>query len=188
MIPAVLDRRVVRPWVPVVLTLVACSVGDGTENASSFGMSTTPVTMSSSASTASATDVEDDDASGSSETATSGAGESTTTTSSATSTATSDPTSGVGTGVDTGTEQPEDGMYSACVDVTDCIGLTTCESGFCTKMCMDVSECDPAPGGTAAPACFMFGLNMLCALDCSGGETCPTPMQCTPVTNGSVCA
>jgi hypothetical protein len=91
---------------------------------------------------------------------------------------------------DTGTgQQPADGMYSACDDAADCFGLEFCETGFCTSECTNAAvDCDPSPGGTALPTCFMFGLESLCALDCSGGSTCPTPMQCTPVTTGSVCS
>jgi hypothetical protein len=73
--------------------------------------------------------------------------------------------------------------------VTDCVGLTNCQSGFCTRACVDpTTDCEPSPGGTAAPACVMFETQMLCALPCDGGETCPTPMACTSVTGGSVCA
>ena len=187
MMHAVLDALRVRPmWVLVLLA--ACTVGDGSENASSFGtasMTAASTTMSSSSATSSAT-TEDDDTE-SSDPMTSDA-DSTTEAPEASGTATSSG-SGEATSADTATEQPPDGMYSACEQVTDCVGLTNCQSGFCTRACVDPTmDCDPAPGGTATPACVMFETQTLCALPCDGGETCPTPMACTAVTGGSVCA
>jgi hypothetical protein len=51
---------------------------------------------------------------------------------------------------DTGTgQQPDAGMYSACDNATDCVGLDACEAGFCTTACTNAAvDCDPSPGGT----------------------------------------
>ncbi len=186
MIRAVVTACGVRPLtVATALALTACTVGDGSDNASSFGMTSTPATVSSTASTASATEVEDDD-SGSADTMSSGEPDTTSDATSSPTSGTSEPTSSSPTSADTGTEQPEDGMYSPCVSAVDCIGLTACEQGFCTRSCMDTSVCDPTPGGTAAPTCFMFDTGLKCALSCNSG-TCPTPMQCTALATGSVC-
>jgi hypothetical protein len=99
--------------------------------------------------------------------------------------------------------QPADGMYSDCVDASACIGLGTCITfldalnmpmdGFCTNIgCTDPStDCDPSPGGTALPLCVMIDLagnpDAVCALDCSGGATCPGGMTCRELDQTSVC-
>lgn len=100
-------------------------------------------------------------------------------------------------------QQPDDGMYSACVSVVDCIGLTTCltatdTSGspiepFCTAGSCNspLAQCDPTPGGTAVPICLPVDLggtmDTVCALDCSVGE-CPAGMQCRVLAEGSICS
>lgn len=101
--------------------------------------------------------------------------------------------------------QPKTGQYSACVEPTDCgfaphICISIDDafgeqlSGFCTEIgCLDpVADCDPNPGGTAVPVCIPAPLKGLfetsCALDCSGGGTCPAPMQCfTDLDTGPIC-
>jgi hypothetical protein len=87
--------------------------------------------------------------------------------------------------------QPADGMYSSCTmanntctmaPVTICVYTDT--DGFCTAdgCANPAQDCDPAPGGTATPMCLSAPPYSFCALDCSGGESCPTPMVCTGVT------
>ena len=113
-------------------------------------------------------------------------------------------------GTDTGTaetgevpiEQPANGMYSACLQASTCVGLTTCFTvtegndvvdGFCTRApCIDpTTDCDPSPGGTSVPICFDMLVGgsptMGCALDCSGGKTCPGGMQCYSLASGQIC-
>ncbi|MBC8073233.1 MAG: hypothetical protein IAG13_33230 [Deltaproteobacteria bacterium] len=105
-----------------------------------------------------------------------------------------DPSGESSGGVD---EQPADGMYSACESAIDCVGLQGCLAvmptvGFCTNgSCVDVNTCDASPGGTATPACVAATLNaaatQVCALDCSGGKTCPGGMECLPLDAAMVC-
>lgn len=94
-------------------------------------------------------------------------------------------------------EQPEDGMYSACAGVGECIGLTNCvmagATGFCTNAgCADaVADCQPNPGATstATPACVDNGAGLqVCALSCSLGEVCPGGMDCVGLGATMVCA
>jgi hypothetical protein len=107
-------------------------------------------------------------------------------------------TSAASTAEDTGaSEQPDDGMYSHCTDVMDCFSQNTCVvvepgDGFCsTYPCADAASCDASPGGTAAPICAEVtvptGMSTACALDCSGGETCPGGMICAALGTGMVC-
>ncbi len=91
--------------------------------------------------------------------------------------------------------QPGMGMYSPCTVPQDCgfspdlcMTITDLQgvvlAGFCSRTpCADpVADCDPSPGGTAVPTCVPVTLdgmaNTACALDCSGGATCPAPMEC----------
>ena len=94
--------------------------------------------------------------------------------------------------------QPDDGMYSDCQLINDCVGLTTCvlatdTDGFCSRNgCTDpVADCDPSPGGTATVACIEYAVQIVpedvCALDCSGGATCPGGMSCQDVQGNLVC-
>ena len=107
-----------------------------------------------------------------------------------------DPTAGGG-------GQPATGQYSHCLDAAECMGVNLCiqiqmdmmvVDGFCTSYpCANAAvDCDPSPGGTATPICMPVNVNMMdtnaCALDCSGGKTCPTGMECLALTSGSVCA
>jgi hypothetical protein len=94
-------------------------------------------------------------------------------------------------------EQPEDGMYSECAGVGECIGLTTCvlvgATGFCSNAgCVDaVMDCVPNPSGTstAVPLCVDNGAGLqVCALSCSMGQTCPGGMACMPLGPTMVCA
>jgi len=99
-----------------------------------------------------------------------------------------------GGGVD---EQPADGMYSECDSAIDCFGVQGCVAvmpnvGFCTNGgCADAASCDASPGGTATPACVAALLNgtdqQVCALDCSGGKTCPGGMECAALDAAMVC-
>jgi hypothetical protein len=102
--------------------------------------------------------------------------------------------------------QPADGMYSSCVMPEDCgFSPTLCITiqdammnplaGFCSETgCMNGgTNCDASPGGTATPMCMPVTVNNMadqaCALDCSGGKTCPAPMVCRPLQGGlMVCA
>jgi len=99
--------------------------------------------------------------------------------------------------------QPAEGMYAACTVPADCVGVTLCVTivdpmqvplgGFCTSpACTNAAvDCDAAPGGTATPMCLPLTVNDMpdaaCALDCSGGKTCPAGMECLDVTGGSIC-
>ena len=108
----------------------------------------------------------------------------------------SDGGSGGSTGAPPMNEQPEDGMYSECAGVGECIGLTTCvmvgATGFCSDAgCVDpVTDCAPNPSVTStAPAlCVDNGTGLqVCALSCSGGQTCPGGMECMPLGPTMVC-
>ena len=98
-------------------------------------------------------------------------------------------------------EQPEDGMYSSCDSIVDCIGLTACltatDTGgqpidpFCTAgACKSpLAQCDPTPGGTAVPICLLTASEeTVCALDCSQGQECPDGMDCRTLAGGSICS
>jgi hypothetical protein len=94
-------------------------------------------------------------------------------------------------------EQPDDGMYSACAGVGECIGLTTCvlagATGFCSNAgCADaVADCLPNPSATstASPACVDNGAGLqVCALSCAVGQTCPGGMDCVALGATMVCA
>jgi hypothetical protein len=101
------------------------------------------------------------------------------------------------TGVAPVDEQPDNGMYSECTGVGDCIGLTTCvlvgATGFCSNAgCANpVADCDLNPGATStAPAqCVDNGAGLqVCALSCALGQTCPGGMACMPLGATMVCA
>lgn len=109
-----------------------------------------------------------------------------------------------GSSGDEESEQPEDGMYSACASPVDCIGFTTCltatDTGgqpidpFCTDgACSSpLADCQPTPGGTAVPICLEVEIggvmDSVCALDCSQGQECPAGMDCRTLTGGSICS
>lgn len=108
-----------------------------------------------------------------------------------------------GAGADPGA-QPAEGMYSACAQPSDCVGVNLCVTivdpmmaplgGFCTAPgCANAAaDCVATPGGTATPMCLPLTVNDMpdsaCALDCAGGKTCPTGMDCLAITGGSICA
>ena len=102
--------------------------------------------------------------------------------------------------------QPQDGMYSPCTTPQEC-GFTPIlcitiqdmmgnpQDGFCsqTGCASPAVDCAVSPGGTATPTCVPVTIDgaaeQACALDCSGGKTCPPPMTCYDVTSlGMVCA
>lgn len=99
--------------------------------------------------------------------------------------------------------QPAEGMYSTCAMPTDCVGVTLCVTivdpmqvplgGFCTAPgCANAAvDCIASPGGTATPMCLPLTVNDMpdaaCALDCTGGNTCPSGMECLDVTGASIC-
>jgi hypothetical protein len=85
------------------------------------------------------------------------------------------------------------GAYEPCPDGNCTTG--TCLNGdppndnksFCAPNCSpagDPSGCPPPPSGDAPPMCIDVGdeqggnVQSFCALDCSGGQTCPTGMTC----------
>ncbi|MBK8236087.1 MAG: hypothetical protein KBB21_37305 [Nannocystaceae bacterium] len=102
--------------------------------------------------------------------------------------------------------QPQDGMYSPCTTPQEC-GFTPIlcitiqdmmgnpQDGFCSQTgCNSPAvDCAVSPGGTATPMCVPVTIDgaaeQACALDCSGGKTCPPPMTCYDVMSlGMVCA
>lgn len=136
----------------------------------------------------------------------SGAGDSSSETSTGT---TGSPTTSSSTGAaetgepDPGT-QPAEGLYADCISddqcgpspglcftFTDMDGNTT--DGFCSRSeCTNAAvDCVPTPGATALPACVPRTVNDMpnsaCALDCSGGATCPSGMTCQALDFGSIC-
>ncbi len=96
------------------------------------------------------------------------------------------------------------GLYDHCLQPEDCgPGTTACLqivdmammpiAGFCThEGCSDpAADCAPPTSGTAQPYCLpvMIG-NMqdaVCALDCSGGQSCPDGTVCIQLQAGWVC-
>jgi hypothetical protein len=94
-------------------------------------------------------------------------------------------------------EQPASGMYSHCVAVNECVGLSACvttaaDDGFCTRACENPAlDCDPSPGGNAPPVCALIigspATTSGCALDCSLGQMCPGGMLCATVQGVQVC-
>lgn len=187
-----LSRTPSHSWV-IALALVACTV-DSEDGQTGFGpSSTTPTSFTTTmpATTVDPTASTTDDVSTSADddggTTTAGSGDDDGGSSSA---------SGAGT---TGgaIEQPDSGMYSHCTSAAQCVGLNICvvvavDDGYCsTTPCTDASSCDPSPGGTALPACVdvMVGMAMstACALDCSGGKTCPGGMICSALGAAMVC-
>lgn len=97
-----------------------------------------------------------------------------------------------------------DGAYAPCPGGT-CLDGEACLSGegpnegksYCAQTCSpagDPGNCPDAPDGDAMPICIdvndgMGGGNTsYCALDCSGGETCPAGLSCVDETdaNGAI--
>ncbi len=94
--------------------------------------------------------------------------------------------------------QPRDGMYSSCRVRRECgptpnlcvtiFGLGgVLVGGFCSQVgCSNAAaDCDPSPGGTAIPTCVEVNVDgmddLVCALNCEDGATCPAPMECLDV-------
>ena len=184
-----MPRLFLRWGFPVLGALsIACSV-DGDDGALTFGGSATTAAATSFTTTMTATTVDpsssttDDVSSSGGEEETSGSGEA----DSSDSASSADSTGGPN-------EQPEDGMYSHCTDLTDCFGQNLCVivevgDGFCTTTpCAIPGDCDASPGGTAAPDCVeVMPGSMACVLDCSGGKTCPGGMVCATLGASMVC-
>jgi hypothetical protein len=67
-----------------------------------------------------------------------------------------------------------------------CLTNEQLNDGYCTLECNgsdDPSNCDMPPGGTAVTGCIVVSNLNLCALDCSGGKSCPGGMVCTMETD-----
>jgi len=107
---------------------------------------------------------------------------------------------GGGTGVQPNTgmwmpcEVPQDCDYAPalCITITD--DMDNVLGGFCSDVgCQNAAaDCDPSPIATAVPVCVPVTVNMMadmaCALQCTGGTACPTPMECLEVTGfGEIC-
>lgn len=83
--------------------------------------------------------------------------------------------------------QPETSWWSHCIAGSGCTDDLICmlngdgDDGVCTSLCNpagDGMSCGASPGGTATPGCLNVGNSSICALDCSGGKTCPSGMLC----------
>ena len=201
-------------WTSVIVGALALACSSDGTNDSPFGVGTSATATATA--TATASGGSSGDPTGSSSGSSSGAAESSSGAAGSTSTdpttdPTTDATTGVGetgvgetTGMPSGT-QPADGLYSHCLDGMGCDPLPalcitiddmngTPMDGFCSiTPCTNAAvDCVPTPGGTALPACFPVTLDgqatNACALDCSGGATCPTGMTCYTLTIGSICA
>lgn len=93
-------------------------------------------------------------------------------------------------GGDTG--QPGSGMWSSCHGGGSCDASLTCLGtddmalGICTTECSPAANpaaCGAVPGGTAVASCLSVGGQSICAIDCSGGLTCPAGMDCIAETD-----
>ena len=95
---------------------------------------------------------------------------------------------------DGGGGQPADGLYSMCLIPEDCPGLDGCATvtmmgednpydGYCTNFCASDADCAANLGGTAIPSCNDEAM-AYCQLDCAGGLTCPTGMECVALSGG----
>lgn len=183
--------RAAAPW--FLLGVGACTV-DSEDGATSLGGGSAPATTvgTTVGTTMTATSVSTGATSAESETGTAEGSESAASSDTASTTPSED-----ATGNDTGPdEQPTDGLYSACVSAVECFGTTACvlvmgNLGFCTNTCTIPGDCGPSPAGTATPACVtapVGGVDMqVCALDCSGGKTCPGGMECLALGASMVC-
>jgi hypothetical protein len=73
----------------------------------------------------------------------------------------------------------------ACVDVGDCFDEWCVhpagENGFCTYACGGPDGCPEPVGGTATKTCLLVEGVDVCALDCSGGHSCPAGMRCEQI-------
>jgi hypothetical protein len=178
----------------IVLAASGCTV-DSDNGATSLGDptygTTVPTTMSTSFGTSTATDASGSGSSSSDGEEASSAGS---TMPDSTDSGSSGASGGSSGGID---EQPENGVYAACESAFDCVGAVYCISvmpnvGFCSKNCSDPTvDCPDSPGGTATSACVAAMPNgtpaTVCALDCSGGKTCPGGMECAQLDTSMVC-
>lgn len=86
---------------------------------------------------------------------------------------------------------PGSGPWSACVDTScgpgyGCLQATMGGGGVCTVGCIapgDASACPAAPGDIVAPICILAQGQPVCALDCTGGLTCPSGSTCSVETD-----
>lgn len=105
-----------------------------------------------------------------------------------------------GSSSDGGGAPPAD-LWELCQTDTDCSsGACIVVSingeihpGFCSNPdCSNANvDCSPPQVGTATPICIdvmdqVMGTHSVCALDCSGGSTCPPGLVCVPEV-GSIC-
>jgi len=173
--------------------VAACTV-DSEDGATSLGSTTVPVMTTTTtvgttttSTTATSTTTSDSATTDASETSAESSPPETSETQSA------DDSSGTESGPD---EQPVDGLYSACESAVECFGATVCvlvmgSLGYCSNNCTIPSDCGPPPAGTATQACVAASVGgadmMVCALDCSGGATCPGGMECLPLGATMVC-
>lgn len=119
-------------------------------------------------------------------------------------------TSGVGeasTGTDEGSSDggadgnPPADLWSLCSTDTDCLSGACVvlsvggeiHGGYCSAPnCSNaVVDCSPPAAGNATPICLdimdqVMNAHSVCALDCSGGATCPLGLVCMPEV-GSIC-
>jgi hypothetical protein len=73
----------------------------------------------------------------------------------------------------------------ACANVIECFDEWCVhpagESGFCTYACGGPDGCPEPVGGTATKTCLLVEGVDVCALDCSGGHSCPAGMRCEQI-------
>ncbi len=191
-------------WVGAVLAISACASGsDPATSATTFSASASATATATAPATASTDPATGDTSECETAAASDGTSGPTSGDTTASGSSDTDTTGGESSG-GTPSEQPEDGMYSQCVSVVDCIGLTACltvndSSGapidpFCTAGSCEspLAQCDPTPGGTAVPICLpvdMAGvMDNVCALDCSMGQQCPAGMECKTLAEGAICS
>jgi len=93
--------------------------------------------------------------------------------------------------------QPTGGPWADCLAASECSGdidgcVTTTPSGapgpdngYCFVRCASPVDCPATPGGDAPVTCAVdlgaSTIDKICALDCAGGQTCPTGMTCTQI-------
>jgi hypothetical protein len=98
-------------------------------------------------------------------------------------------------------EPPPADLWTPCQTDTDCLSGACVvlsvggeiQGGFCSNPdCSNpIADCSPPPAGNATPICLdlmdqVMNVHSLCALDCSGGATCPPGLVCMPEV-GSIC-
>ncbi len=80
------------------------------------------------------------------------------------------------------------GWWDFCLSDAECQAGFRCliaedmSGGFCSADCGggDPATCGEPGSGDAAASCITVSGNAVCALDCSGGQTCPDGMSCVP--------